>query len=316
MKRRNTGRIRCHVIKSMETHGKTMDIKTVNECNRCLGGKTFHPHAGLINLEHPDFGSGAVRFEFYAVLLFEENADDCGCCGRKHYDFSDSTMVFLTPGEMFRMGNNALPDKGWLLAFHPDLLFRTSLKKHMSDYTFFGYNREEALHLSHRETDIIVCCLHNIGGELLHPIDSHTSTILARYIELLLDYCARFYERQFITRESKNKAQLRDMENLLDSYIVTGQLRDGQLPTADYCAQQLGLSTAYFIDLLKMETGHTFEEYFRKKRLNTARRLLISPEHTPTSVAMLLGFRNVRHFNLLFEKLTGIAPADYRISTN
>ena len=188
---------------------KTLDIKSVCECNRRLGCKTLHPQASIINLEHPDLEQEAVKFEFYAVLLIEECPDGCGCCGRKYYDYTNATMVFLKPGEIFRMNEaGVLPDKGWLLAFHPDLLYRTSLKNHIRNYTFFSYNKEEALHLSGRETATITCCLENIEEELHHSIDTHTATILSRHIELMLDYCTRFYERQFITRENKNKTVL------------------------------------------------------------------------------------------------------------
>ena len=152
-----------------------LDIKTVYECNRCLGCKTLHPQVSLINLESPNLEQEAVKFEFYAILLIEDCPDGCYCCGRKYYDYSNATMVFLTPGEIFRMSeNNTLPDKGYLLAFHPDLLFRTSLDNHIKNYTFFAYNKEEALHLSQRETAKVTCCLENIEDELHHTIDTHS----------------------------------------------------------------------------------------------------------------------------------------------
>ena len=145
----------------------TLDIKTVCECNRCLGCKTLHPQVSIINLENPSVYQDAVKFEFYAILLIEDCEGDCDCCGRKYYDYSNATMVFLTPGEIFRMNkNNTLPDKGWLLAFHPDLLLCTTLKNHIDNYTFFFYRKEEALHLSQRETAKVTCCLENIEDEL------------------------------------------------------------------------------------------------------------------------------------------------------
>lgn len=296
---------------------KTLDIKTVYECNQCLGSKTLHPQAGIINLEKPDLTGDAIKFEFYAILLIEECPDGCSCCGRKYYDYSNATMVFLSPGEIFRMSeDNTLPNKGWLLAFHPDLLFRTSLKNHIQNYTFFFYNKEEALHLSQRETGTVTCCLENIEEELHHPIDTHTSTILSRHIELLLDYCTRFYERQFITRENKNKAILEKMEKILDEYIASGKLQNGKLPTSEYCAKKSALSTAYFNDLLKFETGKTWIEYFRFKQLDAAKRMLLKAGNTPTIVANRLGFPSVQYFSLIFKKITGIAPNQYRNSQN
>ena len=164
---------------------ETLDIKTVCECNRCLGCQTLHPQVSIINLEHPGLEQSSIKFEFYTILLIEKGTDECCCCGRKSYDYAYSTMVFLMPGEIFRMNRiNTLPDKGWLLAFHPDLLYRTSLKNNIENYTFFAYRKEEALHLSQRETAKIVCCLENIDEELHHAIDMHSSTILSRHIEL------------------------------------------------------------------------------------------------------------------------------------
>lgn len=294
-----------------------LDLKTVCECNSCLGCKTLHPQVSIINLESPSVEEEVVKFEFYAILLIEDCPDGCCCCGRKYYDYSHATMVFLTPGEIFRMSeDNTLPDKGYLLAFHPDLLFRTSLKNHINNYTFFHYRKEEALHLSQRETEKVTCCLSNIEDELHHPIDTYSGTILARHIELLLDYCTRYYERQFITRENKNKALLENMEQLLVEYLASGRLQNGKLPASGYMADELGLSTAYFNDLLKIETGKTWEEYFQLKRLDAAKQMLLKAGNTAAAVARKLGYPNVQHFSLIFKKITGIAPNDYRLSQN
>ena len=296
----------------MEKDKKTLDIKTVCECCHCLGGQTLHPLVSLINLERRELEEDAVKFEFYAILLIEECPDGCGCCGRKYYDFSEATMVFLTPGEMFRMNKeDALPPKGWLLAFHPDLLFRTTLRNHIRNYTFFYYSKEEALHLSCRETSTVTCLLSHIEEELHHPIDTHTSIIISRHIELLLDYCSRYYERQFITRENKNKALLCRLDKIVRASLEAGNLPGGGLPTASYCAGALGLSPAYFSDMLRFETGKTWEEYFEFKRLDEAKLLLWAGQRTPSEVARMLGYPNVQSFSLLFKKVVGVPPGEY-----
>ena len=238
----------------------TLDIKTVCECNRCLGCKTLHPQVSIINLENPNVYQDAVKFEFYAILLIEDCEGDCDCCGRKYYDYSNATMVFLTPGEIFRMNkNNTLPDKGWLLAFHPDLLLCTTLKNHIDNYTFFFYRKEEALHLSQRETAKVTCCLEN---------------------------------------------------------ITSGKLQEGKLPTSGCCAEKLNLSTAYFDDLLRFETGKTLAEYFQFKCLYTAKKMLSEGGNTPAAVARRLGYPSVQYFSLVFKKATGVAPNEYRYSQN
>ena len=294
-----------------------MDVKTVCEGCHCLGSKTLHPQVSLINLEKPELEEDAVKFEFYAILLIEDCPDGCCCCGRKYYDYSVATMVFLTPGEIFRMSKeDTLPPKGWLLAFHPDLLFRTSLKNHIKNYTFFSYHKEEALHLSRRETSTVTCLLEHIEEELHHPIDAHTGTILSRHIELLLDYCTRFYERQFITRENKNKLLLARLDRMFDEYLDSGRLSAGGLPVLAQCAAALNLSAAYFSDLLKFETGKSLEEYFEFRRLDTARRLLSEGMHTPAAVARLLGYPNVQCFSLIFIRVVGVPPGEFRYSRN
>lgn len=301
----------------MKKEKDTLDFNTVHECNRCLDCKTLHPQVSLINLENPSLEQYAVKFEFYAILLIEQCSDECSCCGRRYYDYSNATMVFLTPGEIFRMNEEkTLPSKGFLLVFHPDLLFQTTLKNHIKNYTFFHYRKEEALHLSQRETEKVTCCLWHIEEELHHAIDTHSSTILSRHIELLLDYCTRYYERQFITRENKNKNILEKMDLLLDDYIKSGKLQNGKVPTPEYLAENLNLSTSYFNDLLKFETGKTLEQYFQLKRLEVAKRMLLKSDSTPTAVARQLGYPNVQYFSLIFKKLTGIAPSDWRYSQN
>ncbi|MDE6878462.1 MAG: helix-turn-helix transcriptional regulator [Odoribacter sp.] len=296
---------------------EVLDIRTVCECNRCLGCKTLHPQVTIINLAHSGVEQERVKFEFYAVLLIEECADGCSCCGREYYDYSHATMVFLKPGEIFRLSEaGALPGKGWLLAFHPDLLFCTSLNNRIGNYTFFSYRKEEALHLSQRETATVNCCLENIEEELHHAIDTHSGTILSRHIELLLDYCTRFYERQFVTREGRNKVVMERLEILLDAYIASGRLQCGELPSAEYCAEHLGLSVAYFCDLMKWETGKTPDEYFCFKRLEFSKKMLLQEGNTPLFVAQWLGFPNVQYFSLIFRKITGVAPNEYRYTRN
>ena len=144
----------------------------------------------------------------------------------------------------------------------------------------------------------------------------HTGTILSRHIELLLDYCTRFYERQFITRENKNKLLLARLDRMFDEYLDSGRLSAGGLPVLAQCAAVLNLSAAYFSDLLKFETGKDLEEYFEFRRLDTARRLLSEGMHTPAEVARLLGYPNVQCFSLIFKKVVGVPPGEFRYSRN
>ena len=257
-----------------------------------------------------------IKFDFYTLLLLESE-----CCdyiyGRKYYDYSNATLLFLAPGASIDMNDRkVLPQKGWLLAFHPDFLCNTSLEQYVRHCPFFSYSPNEALHLSLREKTKAVECFCNIEQELNHAIDCHSKVLISRYIELLLDYCSRFYERQFITRNEANKTILCKMDTLLDEYIRSGQLKTKILPTVKYCANLLHLSPRYFMDLLKFETGKNLDEYFQLKRIEIAKRMLSANENTVSSVAEILGFSSVQYFSNLFRKLVGIAPNEYRLSQN
>ena len=296
----------------MKKEETVLDIKTVCECNRCLGSPTRHPQAAVINLENPGVGRQTVKFGFYAILLIEDAAGDCACCGRRSCDFAYATMVFLTPGEAFRMSkDNTLPPRGLLLAFDPLLLLRTTLCGHIDQYTFFHYRQDEALHLSQRETERVRHYFDDIDEELRHAIDGHSRTLLSRLIELLLDYCARYYERQFITREERNRRLLGRFRLWADEWMDSGRMAAGRMPDAAECAGAVGLSEAYFCDLLRFETGLAPGEYLQLRRLEAAKRLLHAGGTTPAQAARRLGFRSTAQFGLMFREYTGQEPAEY-----
>lgn len=290
-----------------------LNIKSVHQCNNCLGGKTLHPLVSVIDLSKAGLQQHTIQFDFYTILLIEGEADDF-FFGRKSYDYSNATLLFLTPGEIVKTDTcEMFSQKGRLLAFHPDLIYHTSLGKNLKNYSFFFYNPDEALHLSLREKTKAMECLYSIEQELQHAIDCHSKILISRYIELLLDYCSRFYERQFITRCDANKMPIRETDRMLEKYIQSGKLKNGMFPSTEYFAGALHLSPYYFHDLLKFETGKNLSEYIELKRLDAARKMLLIRENTVSMVAEKLGYPNVQQFSRLFKKLTGIAPGDYKL---
>lgn len=256
----------------------TLKIETVHQCNCCLGNKTLHPLVSVIDLSKASLTDYSIKFNFYTLLLIENECNEFAF-GRKHYDYSNATLTFLSPGQSLQMDNNRpLPRKGWLLAFHPHLIHSTTLGMNIDTYTFFSYRADEALHLSMREKTKAIECLNNIGQELQYAIDRHSKILISRWVELLLDYCSRFYERQFITRSEVNKQIIAKTELLLDAYIQSGKLKSKLLPSSEYCSDLLNLSPHYFNDLLKFETGKAIEEYFQLKRIEVAKNMLLDKE--------------------------------------
>lgn len=299
---------------------KILKIGTVHQCNCCLGGKTLHPLVSVIDLSKADLSPHTdIKFGFYTLLLSE-----CKCeayaYGHQWYDFSDGTLVCLSPGESISMKeeNKRFPSKGWILAFHPDLICGTPLGLCIDDYTFFSYRPEEALHISLREKQIILEFLEKINQELQYCIDRHSKKIISKYIELLLDYCVRFYERQFITRCEANKKILGNFNHLLnmhfDAKAATAPNMQSSINmlTDEYCADFLHLSPAYLNDLLEFETGKSFKEYVQFKRFEVAKEWLLHTDKPLNQIAQELGFSNSQYFSRIFKKITGCSPNEFR----
>ena len=199
------------------------------------------------------------------------------------------------------------------LVFHPDLLRGTTLGRTIKDYTFFSYQVNEALHLSEQERHIIIDCFRNIEEELHHTIDKHSQRLIVSNIELFLNYCVRFYDRQFITRENVNKDILTRFENLLNDYFYSEKPESSGLPTVKYCADQMHLSANYFGDLIKKETGKTASEHIQTKLIDIAKEKVFDTGKTSSEIAYELGFQYPQHFSRLFKKVVGVTPNEYRM---
>lgn len=291
-----------------------LEIPTVVKYNELLGVETPHPLVNVIDLSKAKpMRHFLHNFGFYAIFLKDVKCGDMRY-GRQYYDYQEGTLVCLAPGQIAGIEDNGevFQPKGYALVFHPDLIRRTSLGHNIKRYSFFSYEANEALHLSESERTLVVECLHNISNELHHSIDSHSKTLITSNIELLLNYCVRFYDRQFITRENVNKDILSKFEQLIDNYFTSDlPLRHGLL-SVGYCAEQLHLSANYFGDLIKKETGKTPLEHIRLSLMNIAKERVLNPSLSISEIAYGLGFQYPQHFTRLFKKMVGCTPNEYR----
>lgn len=212
------------------------------------------------------------------------------------------------------MIKDELRPKVYGLLFHPDIIRGTSVGQEIKKYNFFSYSVNEALHLSERERGIVVDCLTKIESELEHGIDKHSKQLIAINIELLLNYCLRFYERQFITRETANKDVLQKFEQYLNDYWDSKTSIEKGLPSVGYFADKIHLSPNYFGDLIKKETGKSAQEYIQFKVIEQAKDRIANTQLTMSQIAYELGFQYPQHFGRLFKKQTGQTPNEYRAS--
>ena len=291
------------------------EADTIERYNRYFGFETRHPLVGIVHFDgtvHQP--THCMHFGFYSIFLKKTT----GCkinYGKTTYDFDDETVVSFAPGQtvgVHRIEDGPAPEAIGLL-FHPDFLSRTSLSRKIKQYTFFSYASNEALHLSAEERLILQDYMDKIARELQHPIDRFSKSLIISNIEVMLNYCMRFYERQFITREELNLNALAKFEQLIDEYLDNGLGATIGIPTVKYFADKICLSPNYFGDLVKQETGKTAQEYIKLKMINFAKNSLSNPELSTKQIAELLGFQYSQHFTRFFKKQTGKTPTEYKL---
>jgi AraC family transcriptional activator of pobA len=277
--------------------------------------ENLHPLVSVIDFKEtpPMDYAPWMRFGFYAVFLKDIVCGDMKY-GRHTYDYQDRTLVFVAPGQTISIGiTKGYKPQGYALLFHPDLIHGTSLSRHIKDYSFFDYDAREALHLSKKERKIVLECFTKIKYELELNMDKHSRKLIVANIELFLDYCIRFYDRQFVTREDVNKGTLAQFDKLLYGYYQTEEALLTGLPAVGYFAEQLKISANYFGDLVKKETGKTAQEYIQLKIIGVAKDRILSTTQSVSEIAYSLGFKYPQHFTRAFKKITGYTPQDYRV---
>lgn len=292
-----------------------VNYNTVQEFNDHFGFETLHPLVSVVRSDKPrKIEESIYHYGLYALFLKENK----GCklsYGRTEYDFDEMTVTSFAPGQTIHVEPNPdVPVPKWTaLVFHPDLLSRTQLGRNISRYEFFDYTSNEALHLSCGEIEIFRGVLDMIAQELHRSIDKHSRELIVSNIELLLNYCLRFYDRQFVTREEINHTVVKKFVKLLDEYIAQQAEKDG-LPTVAYFADKCCYSSKYFGELVKTETGRTAKDFINDRVLRRAKQLLDDDAFSITQVSQQLGFEYPQHFVRFFKARTGQTPSEYRRS--
>lgn len=288
---------------------------TIQQVNDFYGVPTFHPMVSVLHLERTDseaLSKYQLHYGVYAIWLKETK----GCnlsYGRTPYDFDEQTVTSFEPGQTVtvEITNRNIRPRCIGLLFHPDFLNRTQLGRNMQRYEFFSYSSTEALHLSGTEVCIFKQVLDMIEMEVQHPIDNHTRELIVSNIELLLNYCLRFYDRQFITREEINHNVVKQFDALLKNYIRKLAEKEG-LPTVSYFADKCCLTPGYFGQLVKTETGRTAKDFINDRLLISAKEFLNDDQLTVNQISARLGFEYPQHFVRFFKQHSGQTPNEYR----
>lgn len=296
---------------------KLIHLKSIADLSRLLNDNANkHPLIAII-----DFSQSSeqiqeetkISTDFYSIM-FKNYCKSFVRYGRKEIDFDEGSLICIAPDQVITIENEIEPRDnllGWGLFFHPDLIRNTSLNLKMKDYTFFSYEISEALHLSEKEKQLLYECVLRIQTELRENIDDYSQKIIVSTIDLLLNYCNRFYGRQFITRKVNNQDILARVESFLSDYFSNKKERIC-IPTVKYLANAMNLSPSYLSDLLKKETGLNAQGHIHHALIHHAKNTILSSNKSISEIAYHLGFEYPQYFSRLFKQKTGQTPLEFR----
>lgn len=292
-----------------------IEINSVSSYNTFRGAKTYHPLISVLDYKDMKMVENITyKFGLYGIFYKKTLCGDLKY-GKQSYDYQEESLVFVAPQQILTVGTYSVNQKpqGKVLLFHPDFIRGTELGKKIYDYTFFYYRINEALHLSYKESNVILDLFNKICVETQQNIDKHSKTIMVDTLQLILNYAERYYDRQFITRANANLDIVQKFEQLLNQYLRSEKPLDQGLPSVAFCAAELNLSTNYFGDLIKKEVGVSAQEFIQTKIIEVAKTKIFDPSKTISQVAYELGFKYPQHFNRMFKKKVGRTPNDFRI---
>lgn len=292
---------------------RIIKLDSIDAYNKLYGLTTYHPLVTVIDLKDATNPVNHVTMDYGVYALFLKNGVNCSIkYGRRNYDYQEGTVVSFSPGQVIDVDTKETevrPDVIGLM-FHPDLIYGTPLAEKIKSFPFFDYTEMESLHLSEEEREQFMFCLGQIKQEIERPIDNHSAALIAATIQVLVEYLHRFYDRQFITRHKVNSEVVGNFRNHLKEIFRAGQVRG--LPSVAYFAEKANLSTGYFSDLIRKETGTSPKDLISLQILDEAKHRLASTDADISEIAYSLGFEYPAHFTRMFKRMTGQSPTQYR----
>jgi AraC family transcriptional activator of pobA len=298
-------------------------IKTISDYHRLMDlPKPEHPLISVVKFEEikrkPGFSPKTIIHSFYSIAL-KKNFTAKMKYGQQDFDFDEGVMHFMSPKQVLSVQattDKDLKHSGWLLLIHPDFLWNTPLAKKIKNYEYFSYNLHEALHLSEKEEHLVTDIIEKIDQEYHTNIDQFSQDVIIAQIELLLTYSERFYQRQFITRKIANHNILNQLEDFLTTYFKADNLANKGIPTVQFVADNLHISSNYLSRLLQLLTGQSTKQFIHDKIIDLAKEKLSTTDLSVNEIAYSLGFEHPQSFSKLFKTKTNQSPLAFRQSFN
>lgn len=296
---------------------KTHIINSIISLHDLFGfEKPIHPLLSIINENNLSAFKNRLGekfiLNFYTISLKDQNCE--AHFGRKNYNFDNGEIIFSAPNQTLTLSKtiNLNNNQGWILIFHPDLVRNTSLDKKIESYKFFTYDINKALSLSDTEKLIITNCIELIKNEIAGSTDNYSKPVVVSTLDLLLNFCARFYERQYKTKSIQTNNIVNQVSSILKDNYDSGLFIKQGIPTVENIAEIIGITPNYLGDVLKKETGKNAKDFINSYIIDKAKTLLLNDNITISKLAFDLGFNYPHYFSRLFKAKTGLTPNQYR----
>lgn len=297
-------------------------VSSISALHQFLGlKKPANPLISVFNFDDVklelDTHLSAITTDFYVIALKKDCAGGKCRYGQQYYDFDEGIMYFIAPHQVLKFDDILLNKvRGFVLVVHPDFLHGYGLASDIKEYGYFSYTANEALHLSEKEEKTIFDIIANVEQEIDINLDSFTQDLLVSNLDLLLKYCDRYYNRQFLTRKKVNSDLLSKLELLLDDYFKNDKLTINGIPSVHSIADQLRLSANYLSDMLRVQTGQTTQQHIQNRLIEKAKEFLSTTSMSVSEIAYHLGFEHPQSFHRLFKSRTSLSPMEFRSSLN
>lgn len=295
-------------------------VNSISELHKMMGlPKPLHPLVSLINMGDASRSKQTEPinfiFNFYGISL-KKNVNGKLKYGQNYYDFDEGVLAMTAPKQVLSISNaDNYEVTGWWLVFHPDFIRNYPLAKTINSYGYFSYAVNEALHLSDREEQMLENIMHSIEQESQTSIDQFSQDVMIAHLDLLLSYCNRFYNRQFLTRKAASNDLLVKFEKLLNTYFENDITQLG-IPSVQYLSQHLNVSAHYLSDMLRSLTGQSTQQHIHEKLIEKAKEKLTTSKLSVSEIAFQLGFEHPQSFSKLFKSKVEMSPLEFRSSFN
>ena len=286
-------------------------INEANDYARDIRVPVLHPHVSIIHYDEAgEICHSLNRFNCYGIFLQREFPEEL-TYGIGTYHEGDGSLMAYSPGQIGGKLDDGTRRQyhGWVLLFDTEFIHGTEIERRIGDYHFFSYNANEALFLTADEKDTLAGLMANVRNELMKQ-ETGQDEIIKDYILLILDYCRRFYARQFKEMTAEGSDILSRFQQVLTDYYARNTQKQHGLPSVKYCASELCLSPGYFGDIIREAMGESPKDYIRSFVVRRAKNLILSGMSI-SQVSDQLGFEYMQHFTRMFKQLTNQTPSQF-----